>query len=243
MILIVFGSSSDSLIYNKIAAELKKYNLPYELRVLSAHRTPDELDNLLKTKSYSVIIAGAGLAAHLPGVIASRTTTPVIGVPCTSNFDGIDSLLSIMQMPPGIPVLSVGIDNAAEAAHAAALITKKHVSVSLHGSGKAYETCKKTLQDFNIPITSDGLPIRFLALTETPSTEIAINVPIAESSQSSHIPLLKNLTKHGLWVGLNRGENAALAAVAILGHHDKLKTYRNQLKQKVLEADRMIHAV
>ena len=119
-ILTLFGSKSDEKVYNQI---LKKTET--ELKICSAHKTPNLLDELLK-KDYDLIIAGAGLAAHLPGVIASKTVKPVVGIPCTGNLDGLDALLSIMQMPGGIAVASTGIENTDEAVNFAKLLKKKY---------------------------------------------------------------------------------------------------------------------
>jgi len=107
--LIIFGSKSDEKIYNDIAKELKKQKVDFDLRISSAHKTPHDVDKTLQN-DYAVVIAGAGLAAHLPGVAASKVLRPVIGVPCEGNYKGLDALLAIAQMPPGIPVLAVGVN-------------------------------------------------------------------------------------------------------------------------------------
>ena len=107
--LIIFGSKTDEKIYNQIASALTKLKIDFDLKVSSAHKTPDDVDEILK-EDYAVIIAGAGLAAHLPGVVAARVIRPVIGVPCEGNYQGLDALLSVAQMPPGIPVLAVGVN-------------------------------------------------------------------------------------------------------------------------------------
>ena len=106
--LIIFGSKTDEKIYNEIAKGLKKAKVDFDLRVSSAHKTPEDVDTTLQW-DYSVIIAGAGLAAHLPGVVAARVIRPVIGVPCEGNYQGLDALLSIAQMPPGVPVAAMAI--------------------------------------------------------------------------------------------------------------------------------------
>ncbi len=115
---IFFGSLSDKDTMAKAARALDEFQVPYQAFAISAHRLPDVLVATLKeleTNGTEVIIAGAGLAAHLPGVIASKTTIPVIGVPLNGALDGLDSLLSIVQMPKDIPVATVGIDNARNA--------------------------------------------------------------------------------------------------------------------------------
>ena len=132
-ILVVFGSKSDSEIYNSITKILKSHKIDFELKIVSAHRNPEEIDNILKN-DYSVIIAGAGLAAALPGVIASKVIKPVVGVPCGGNYQGLDALLSIAQMPRGIPVMSVGVAQAEIAAYNAINILKERDAVSIIGN-------------------------------------------------------------------------------------------------------------
>jgi len=116
---IIMGSTSDLPIMEKAAQFLNEMEIPFEMNALSAHRTPEEVEKFAKgarEKGIKVIIAAAGMAAHLPGVIASMTTVPVIGVPINSSLEGLDALLSIVQMPPGIPVATVGINGALNAA-------------------------------------------------------------------------------------------------------------------------------
>lgn len=113
---ILAGSASDAAIVDKAAAVLKEHGISYETRIISAHREPDILDDYLKKSDCKVFIAVAGLSAALPGVIASKTNRPVIGVPVSGNLMGVDALLSIVQMPKGVPVACVGIDNGENAA-------------------------------------------------------------------------------------------------------------------------------
>jgi 5-(carboxyamino)imidazole ribonucleotide mutase len=116
---IIMGSDSDLPVMQEAAKVLEEFNVPYEIKVVSAHRTPDLMNEYAKSakeRGLKVIIAGAGGSAHLPGMTASHTILPVIGVPTkTSNLDGLDSLLSIVQMPPGIPVATVSINGAKNA--------------------------------------------------------------------------------------------------------------------------------
>jgi len=123
---IIMGSKSDWETMKKACEALDKFGIGHETKVASAHRTPKmtaEYAAGAKARGIEVIIAGAGLAAHLPGVVASLTPLPVIGVPISSKaFKGMDALLSIVQMPPGVPVACVGIDNAKNAAILAARI-------------------------------------------------------------------------------------------------------------------------
>lgn len=115
---IIMGSTSDLPVMEKAAKVLDEFEIPFEINALSAHRTPEQVEEFAKkakTSGIEVIIAAAGMAAHLPGVIASMTTLPVIGVPIKASLDGLDALLSIVQMPPGIPVATVGINGALNA--------------------------------------------------------------------------------------------------------------------------------
>ncbi|MBN2682362.1 MAG: 5-(carboxyamino)imidazole ribonucleotide mutase [Bacteroidales bacterium] len=116
---IIMGSTSDWPVMEKAAKTLDDFGIPFEINALSAHRTPEKVEAFAKTASsrgVKVIIAAAGMAAHLPGVIAAFTALPVIGVPIKASLDGMDSLLAIVQMPPGIPVATVGINGAQNAA-------------------------------------------------------------------------------------------------------------------------------
>jgi 5-(carboxyamino)imidazole ribonucleotide mutase len=123
---IIMGSDSDWPVMEAAAKALDSFGISYTAEVVSAHRMPEEMVEFAKTaaaKGYKVIIAGAGGAAHLPGMVASLSTLPVIGVPVSlKNLEGMDSLLSIVQMPGGIPVATVGIDNAKNAGILAARI-------------------------------------------------------------------------------------------------------------------------
>lgn len=110
---IIMGSTSDLPVMEKAARLLNELEIPFEINALSAHRTPAEVEIFAKgarENGIKVIIAAAGMAAHLPGVIASMTTLPVIGVPIKASLEGLDALLAIVQMPPGIPVATVGIN-------------------------------------------------------------------------------------------------------------------------------------
>lgn len=120
---IIMGSTSDLKVMEKAAAFFEEMEIPFEMNALSAHRTPSEVEKFAKNaeaNGIKVIIAGAGMAAHLPGVIAAMTPIPVIGVPINATLDGMDSLLAIVQMPPGIPVATVAINGALNAAILAA---------------------------------------------------------------------------------------------------------------------------
>ena len=116
---IIMGSTSDLPVMEKACKLLDEMQVPFEVNALSAHRTPEAVETFArsaKERGIRVIIAGAGMAAALPGVIAASTTLPVIGVPIKGMLDGLDAMLSIIQMPPGIPVATVGVNGAQNAA-------------------------------------------------------------------------------------------------------------------------------
>ena len=149
---VIMGSSSDWEVMSAAAEMLEKLEIPYEKRVVSAHRTPDLLVEYARTaraRGHDVIIAGAGGAAHLPGMVASMTALPVIGVPVKSRaLNGLDSLLSIVQMPAGVPVATVAINGARNAALIAASI------LSLQDEG-----VRGRLEEFRRRQTEDVLSI------------------------------------------------------------------------------------
>jgi len=121
---IVSGSASDAAITDKVKKVLDANGISYDAQILSAHRDPDKLDAYIKTSDAKIFIAIAGLSAALPGVIASKSDKPVIGVPVSGTLNGMDSLLSIAQMPKGVPVACVGVDNGDNAAWLAIRILK-----------------------------------------------------------------------------------------------------------------------
>jgi len=125
LVSIIMGSTSDLPVMEKTADILNTFRIPFEMNALSAHRTPDEVEKFAKNagqRGIKVIIAAAGMAAHLPGVIAAMTPVPVIGVPIKASLEGLDSIFSILQMPPGIPVATVGVNASMNAGILAAQI-------------------------------------------------------------------------------------------------------------------------
>jgi len=146
------GSTSDLPVMEKAAALLNEFQIPFEINALSAHRTPKEVEKFAvnaRDNGIQVIIAAAGMAAHLPGVIASMTTVPVIGVPINASLDGMDALLAIVQMPPGIPVATVGINGALNAAILAVQIMAT-ADVELQNKLASYkENLKKKIVEAN----------------------------------------------------------------------------------------------
>jgi 5-(carboxyamino)imidazole ribonucleotide mutase len=147
IIAIVMGSDSDLSVMQDAAKVLDDFKIPYELTIVSAHRTPDRLfqyAKLLSQKGIKVVIAGAGGAAHAPGMIAALTSLPVIGVPVKAKaLEGLDSLLSIVQMPPGIPVATVGIN----AAKNAGILAAQIIGASDKGIQKKVDEYKENLRD------------------------------------------------------------------------------------------------
>jgi len=125
LVSIIMGSTSDLPVMEEAAKVLNELQIPFEMNAFSAHRTPEKVEEFAKMaagRGIKVIIAGAGMAAHLPGVIAAMTPLPIIGVPIKASLDGLDSLLAIVQMPPGIPVATVAINGARNAGILAAQI-------------------------------------------------------------------------------------------------------------------------
>jgi len=129
LVSIIMGSTSDLPVMEAAVKILDELEIPFEINALSAHRTPVEVEKFAKgaaSRGIKVIIAAAGMAAHLPGVIASMTTLPVIGVPIKASLEGLDALLAIVQMPPGIPVATVGINASLNAGILAAQMIALH---------------------------------------------------------------------------------------------------------------------
>lgn len=254
-VLVIAASRSDTETIRKAAERLKQNGIRCEMRVCSAHRTPEMLDRIMEKAAnsrsgYDAIIAGAGLAAALPGVVAAKTLLPVIGIPLSGAFQGLDAMMSVIQMPPGIPVLTTGVDNTDEAAHYAELITKNKMKrVNLVGKAqKAVKRATEALEELGIEystgekILETAINIRFTGINERKPADtesaIVISCPTAEKENAEDAIKLLQLTKRGIWVGLNRGENAAIAAAEILGKDKELTEYRWKMKLKVEEADK-----
>ena len=143
---ILMGSTSDLPVMEKAAKFLDDMDVPFEMNALSAHRTPAEVESFArnaKARGIRVIIAGAGMAAALPGVIAASTTVPVIGVPIKGMLDGLDAMLSIIQMPPGIPVATVGVNGAQNAA----ILAVEMLALADEALAKRLEQYKDSLKE------------------------------------------------------------------------------------------------
>jgi len=249
-VLVLFASKSDKDSYDKILEILDKGKVSIDFKLASAHKTPGDVDNILK-QDYKVIISGAGLAAALPGVIAAKTIRPIIGVPCHGSYQGLDALLSIVQMPPGIPVLGTGVGKAETAALSAIKILKRTEKVVLIGdkNNKAYRKAEEILKKFGVnhshseQLIDDAINIQFTYFDEPIETndKLVIYCPLlleVDDKAEASLNLLKH-SDHGLWVGLNNGTNAALAVIEILNidnsYEEKLVSYRKEIGDKVRE--------
>ncbi len=154
---IIMGSTSDLPVMEKAAEILNNFRIPFEMNALSAHRTPDEVEKFAKNadaRGIKVIIAAAGMAAHLPGVIAAMTPLPVIGVPIKASLEGLDSIFSILQMPPGIPVATVGVNAAQNAGILAAQIIATGDKKMMTEIVKYKESLKKKIVQANEELKS-----------------------------------------------------------------------------------------
>ena len=267
-VFVVFGSASDSTVYEAIADACKAQGLKAEVRVLSAHRTPKQLERALKKTRAKVFIAGAGVSAALPGVVKShQPVKPVIGVPVHSSYFGLDALLSIHQMPPGMPVLGVGVNQGKEAVREAKkILAAKRTGVVFIKSSNNVELinrlgeAQELLKRFEVPFSEMSLEsvdwanlddskvyIDMIDLMELDAIEdsnaIVIHVPIAKPNLPEQAILILDKARNGLWVAICGGTNAALGAVEVLNattnkYAKKLLAYRKELEKKVLKADK-----
>lgn len=160
LVSIIMGSTSDLPVMEKAARQLEALQIPFEMLALSAHRTPDEVAEFAtaaESRGVKVIIAAAGMAAHLCGVVASMTPLPVIGVPIKASLDGMDALLAIVQMPPGIPVATVAIDGAQNAA----LLAAQMLALGDEGLMKRMKEFKESLKEKVVRANKDLSEIKF----------------------------------------------------------------------------------
>lgn len=157
---IIMGSTSDLPVMEKAARFLDDMHIPFEMNALSAHRTPAEVEAFAagaKARGLRVIIAGAGMAAALPGVIAAGTTLPVIGVPIKGMLDGLDAMLSIIQMPPGIPVATVGVNGALNAA----ILATEMLALSDAALAERVEAYKAGLKEKIVKANSELAEVKY----------------------------------------------------------------------------------
>lgn len=259
-VFVVFGSASDSIAYEPIIAGLKKVGLSVEARVLSAHKTPRELKEALADTNASILVAGAGLSAALPGVLASEQIKPVIGVPCDAAFDGLDSFLSVAQMPPDIPVIATGVGNTASVVNLCAHYLHGFSQIALvkkeTGEEKKYfAKCKIFMEEHAFPFVivphskkSDysKVFIEFTRLGKKPSktTNTVINVLVTEKSSRKDALKFFDSLQSGYCVALNSYKNAAIAALQLVNmrgaHTAKLLDIRRKASQKVLDANKAL---
>lgn len=160
LVSIIMGSTSDLPIMEKAAARLDALGIPFEMLALSAHRTPREVEEFATTakeRGVKVIIGAAGMAAHLCGVIASMTSIPVIGVPIKASLEGVDALYSMVQMPPGIPVATVGIN----AAENAALLAVQMMATSDEELYRILEAYKESLKEKVVKANRELAEVKF----------------------------------------------------------------------------------
>jgi len=157
---IIMGSTSDLPVMEKAAKFLDEMEVPFEMNAFSAHRTPVEVEEFAKSakeRGLKVIIAGAGMAAALPGVIAASTTIPVIGVPIKGMLDGLDAMLSIIQMPPGIPVATMGVNGAQNAA----ILAVEMLALSDEALAQKMEAYKAGLKDKIVKANADLAEVKY----------------------------------------------------------------------------------
>ncbi len=157
---IIMGSTSDLPVMEKAAKILNEFKIPFEINALSAHRTPEKVEEFAKNaqeRGIKVIIAAAGMAAHLPGVIAAMTSIPVIGVPIDATLKGIDSIFSILQMPPGIPVATVGVN----AAQNAGILAAQILAVGNNEINKILIAYKESLKQKIVKANNDLANVKF----------------------------------------------------------------------------------
>jgi 5-(carboxyamino)imidazole ribonucleotide mutase len=233
-LLVVFGSDSDRPVFEPLLQKLGEKGIGARLEVCSAHRQPKRLVEILGNSEEKLVIAGAGLSAALPGFIASHSQKLVIGLPVRANYSGLDALLSIHQMPKGFAVLGTGVEAVNEAAEGAEKIlkgAKKIVLVKPEGEEalKRFGACKEKLAELNqrFEITDgrsysaeNAVFIEFVDLDRAKAAEsenaLVVFVPVKGDSKENDALKLLALSRKGLWVGLGRGENAALAAKKII---------------------------
>ena len=238
-LLILFGSSSDAHVYDALCTHLQDEGFLVDFAVLSAHRNPTELEAKLAEGGFDAVIAGAGISAHLPGVVASKVQKPVFGIPVASQFGGLDSVMSIQMMPKGVPVLSCGTNTytlfapflkaaqnhtwnreiyvvATEEARCSASYQKEF-------SRLAEAAQERGIQLIETTETSPVLPsIVFVHnKTEIPSSPLSIAVPLLESSAralpQTAMTCFEWTQTGGLWVGVNNATNALIFFTLVFG--------------------------
>ena len=238
-LLVLFGSTSDAPLYEPLCQTLTAAGHNVDFAVISAHRNPVELDKKLSAGGFDAVIAGAGLAAHLPGVVASKVKQPVFGVPVAAQFQGLDAVMSIQMMPRGVPVLCCGPDQyplfvpflGAASAHS---WTKKIDVVSTPEIRKTpfyqkeFKRLEKTAKEKGVTLSEQdqstkGTPtIAFVnEERDITSSPLAISVPLLDGSTRADaqtaLTCFSWTEKGGLWVGVNNSINALIFFTQIFG--------------------------
>jgi len=235
-VLVIFGSESDKPVFQPLMDKLKEKGIKAKLEICSAHREPEKLQGILEKSREKLVIAGAGLSAALPGFAASHCGKLVIGMPVNANYSGLDALLSVHQMPKGFAVLGVGIEAIDESVEAAEKILKGRKKIVIVNSEPDEETekrvvaCTKKLDRLGVKYEvqendsytdKNTAYIDFIDLEKVEAVDsegqLVIFVPVKKDSDKQDALKLSTLTAKGLWVGLGRGENAALCAAKIVG--------------------------
>lgn len=243
-ILMLFGSQSDEFTYGPLMGQLS-YHHQVELKIISAHRAPDELAVALKTVPFDCVLAGAGLAAHLPGVCASKTLRPVFGLPVDNQLAGLDALLSVLQMPPGIPVLTAGVGQGSAFVQFlknwSELKERGARRMNVVGSAQilSADFLQKDLARIKEMSVQTSWPLHFSSQVEEDAYNIClidkesaknfdfsqekavqILVPILPPeearSMAQALPLFTLTSRGGVWVGINNLRNAFLGSVQLL---------------------------
>ena len=258
--LVVFGSASDKPVFQRLRAGLDIKKIDYDMRIASAHKTPALLDEIMQN-GYDFFIAGAGLSAALPGVVASKTPKPVVGIPVKGAFSGLDALLSIWQMPTGIPVLGAPLENVEEAvkfaeAYAKGLLKKIIVierpdekASTLAAKAEAFLKenkieFEKQKSDFPKYNNLEAIYIDFAEVNDfnvmNRAKAAVVYVPYTRKDATANDALKLLDAKTGLWVGLGASENACIAAIELVNSNGKydsfLQGYRKMIAEKVINA-------
>lgn len=243
-ILICFPGKTDEEIYEPIVSGIEREGFRYSLRIGSAHKSPVLVKQIL-ADDFDLVISGAGLSAALPGVIASETLVPVLGVPCPGAYGGLDSFLSIAQMPPGVPVLCVNADKVLnEAIKIVRTIERTTEKVNLIGESKSADKAIKTLEEMAVEFEtkdfpSEGINIVFNKMGEEVEENENLNIYCPDAEHSIPEDAIRSMASctSGLWVGLNRGENAAIAATQIMQDVAAVTAIRRKYEEKCRTED------
>ncbi|MCR4335047.1 MAG: AIR carboxylase family protein [archaeon] len=257
-VFVVFGSKSDEAVYQSLLGKLDKAGISYEFKVLSAHKTPKELRSELSDTNAGIFIAGAGLSAALPGIVAAEKIKPVIGIPCDGAFSGLDAFLSVSQMPSNVPVLAVGVGKTSKVVRLCSnyvnglneiVLIKKTADIEK----KYFDKCKAFMEENKIPFRVENnstklnhskVYIEFTKLGKTPAKNrnAIIRVLVKDNSTKKDSLKFFESLQSSFSVGLNSYKNAAIVALELInlkGQHDGLLvSLRKKASQEVLDANK-----